>query len=179
MSKTDAANKSLTLVLNDKEDIRTYQQTATESYIIDSNKRLQEENIELKLAVSILEKSVEELEEEISTEEKRNKYIKNVMKNFHEIHKNMDELNSVEYDINTKTYKLITEIMPIIILITSIALSGFWYIYPFFIPLGVFGFKLRYDKLTSGLFVLKSKLEDDIKEIESGQDYIYEFIENC
>ncbi len=178
MSKTDA-NKSLTFVLNDKDDVRSSQQSVTENYIIDNNKRLQEENTELKIAVSMLEKSVEDLEEEIAAEEKRNQYIKSILKNFHEIHKNMDELNSVEYNINTNIYKLIAESMPLIVLLTSITISGFWYISPFFIPLCVIGFKMRYDKLTSELYVLKSKLETNIKDIESGQDYIYEFIENC
>lgn len=178
MSKTDA-NKSLTFVLNDKDDVHASQKSVTESYIIDNNKRLQKENTELKIAVSILEQSIEELEEEIATEEKRNQYIKSVLKNFHEIYKNMHELNSVEYNINTNIYKLIAEIMPLIILLTSITISGFWYISPFFIPMCVIGFKLRYDKLTSKLYASKSKLETNIKEIETGQDYIYEFIENC
>lgn len=177
MSKTDA-NKSLTFVLNDKDDVRA-SQSVTETYIIDNNKRLQEENTELKITVNILEKSVDELEEEIAAEEKRNQYIKSILKNFHEIHKNMDELNSIEYNINTNIYKLIAETMPLIILLTSITLSGFWYISPFFIPIGAIGLKLRYDKLTLELYVLRSKLENNIKEIESGQDYIYEFIENC
>lgn len=178
MSNTEA-NKSLTVVLNDKDNVHSSQQTTSERYIIDTNKQLQKENTRLKITVNTLESTVDELEEDLSAEEKRNQYLKSLLKNFHEIHKNMIKLNSVEYDLNNKTYQIIAEIIPIIILLTSIVFCRLWYIAPFFIPVGAIGFRIRYNKLTSELYILKSELENNIKEIESGQDYIYEFIENC
>ena len=80
MSKSEA-KKSLTVVLNDKQEDNQSDNTY-ERYIIDNNKRLQEENTCLKLSVNSLEDRIEELEEDTATEEKRNQYLKSLLKNF-------------------------------------------------------------------------------------------------
>ena len=76
MSKSEA-KKSLTVVLNDKQEDNQSDNTY-ERYIIDNNKRLQEENTCLKLSVNSLEDRIEELEEDTATEEKRNQYLKSL-----------------------------------------------------------------------------------------------------
>ena len=177
MSKSEA-KKSLTVVLNDKQEDNQSDNTY-ERYIIDNNKRLQEENTCLKLSVNSLEDRIEELEEDTATEEKRNQYLKSLLKNFNEIHKNTQELNSIEYKINKKHYYLIAETVPILVLLTSMLFGRMWYLTPLFTTLGTVGVKIRHAKSTSELYKSKNRIENEIKDIEKGQDYIYEFIDKC
>ena len=172
-------------------------ENTTEKYIIEMNKTLREENLENAKQIETLTAQISDLEDSNDNADKRNDYLKNVLKNFHELNKLHASISENRKNMANACVEKINKGRKESqgILRTVEALSGgflgykFWSdgLYP---NLGylfiIIGFVMYFEKMindfrTPNLDSYKTVEKETVKKIKrinKAQDYIYEFIEN-
>lgn len=185
----------MNLKTNTKENI-------SEQYIIDVNKTLRKENAEQIKTIEKLESQVADLEDSNDNSDKRNDYLKNVLKNFHEMNKLYKELyESRKYRTvlceeritdrrkDAKGTLRLCESLVTIFLGYRFWSCGFYALFtsPNIVIIGLMLGLLGYFEKILDLYrtpqLPKHKSEEKeilkkIKRINKAQDYIYEFIDN-
>ena len=177
---------------NDESLIKPY-----ERYIIHMNDSLQTKEKENLLLIQELESKVDIHEEEIETLEKKNGYLKGLLKNFNEINKWQKELYKNNSDMNYftrvdidsfkfKATRHLRFLEALLLCFLGISFECFSYqqtIIHFFIISIVVSFQ---ESTLMNLAIPKFELETlrnnfllkEIKDAEVSQDYIYEFIDS-
>lgn len=177
MPDNEANRNSYTVVLKDGH-ASSSSQNSYETYIINMNERLQHENKNLRQVNANLTHKVEELMDEVGKEEKRNEYLKELLKNFNEIHKNTKNLEFARNEY-LKRYREETYGYCIIFILCMFIPLSMWYITTILLPSGVYVWWSKNVSANKSLCSEMNKLKSEIDKIEKGQDYIYEFIDNC
>jgi hypothetical protein len=151
-------NQTFTFVVKDKKDQKAENGNIYEDYIIKSNQHLQTYNIELEKGVCKLESQIENIEDDIGKEEKRNEYLKDLLKNFNEIHSNMKELDSLQ----TQYYKKHTEYLYLYFVVLSICISilfsVMWYLIIVAVPAWSYVIWVKYNSSTRKILVKMNDL---------------------
>jgi hypothetical protein len=172
-------------------------ENTTEKYIIDMNKTLREENLENAKQIETLNAQISDLEDSNDNADKRNDYLKNVLKNFHELNKLHTLLSENRKNMTNNCIEKIQkgrkESRGILRSVEAIATGflgyKFWSdgLYP---NMGyliiILGFIMYFEKMindfrTPNLKSYKTVEKETLKKIKritKAQDYIYEFIDN-
>jgi|TARA_B110000259_G_C13873865_1_gene345952 hypothetical protein len=174
------------------------------NYIIELNKTLVTQNQKLQRDLGYIKSQIENKEEELEDKddelartEKSNEKFKGILKNFAEETKNWKEVADNQKIISDDNFKALKEFKSdikyfkyILAAIYGICLSTIYMIHPLYlfclmiiytsVPIGIIEyyilkFNLPYHKVQEKL--IKNKL-NEIKNIEEGLGYIYEFIDN-
>ena len=170
--------------------------TPHEKYILLMNDTLQSRNEDNIADIKELEIKVEEMEEEVDRSDSRRRYLKGLLKNFHEMHKWNEEIAALQITINKKTaaylytYKRKAELhLRILHSILIVILGLCWEFHNFWVFTELLSLLLiivafQYSMLRNLAPPLCSQQKERVKKITcdkakvlKAQDYIHEFIE--
>lgn len=198
----DQQNENIHIHLSDvnkksKEQIFDNQNGCIENYVITLNNTLQSKQKEDMLNIHDLEQKIEEMEDEIDSLEKKNSYLKSLLKNFHEMNKMSKELSknnifikeNIEVSVNFFKYRA-TKHLRYLETLLMIFLGIFYEFYALDYTVNVFIMLViivAFQESTLMNLIIPSfpekenknkEIITEISKINKSQDYIHEFIDN-
>lgn len=178
-------------------DAEKTQNDCVEKYIITLNDTLQTKQKEDLLTIHALEQKIEEMEDEVESLEKKNSYLKSLLKNFHEMNKMSKELSknnivmreNTAISLNFFKYRA-TKHLRYLEALLMIFLGIFYEFYPIDYTFNVFIMLViivSFQESTLMNLIIPTlpekanrnkELVTEIEKINKSQDYIHEFIDN-
>lgn len=180
-----------------KEQIFDNQDHEYLTYVINVNNTLQSKQKEDMLNIHDLEQKIEEMEDEVDSVEKKNSYLKSLLKNFHEMNKMSKELSknnifikeNIEVSVNFFKYRA-TKHLRYLETLLMIFLGIFYEFYALDYTVNVFIMLViivAFQESTLMNLIIPSfpekenknkEIITEISKINKSQDYIHEFIDN-